>query len=121
MSDDWENQTTTAQGVDVGALRAGRRLFVLHQESGPDAPRDFLLSKDEETVGRSTEATIQIDASDLSRKHMMLYRDGELYCCRDLESRNGVHLNGTLIASATLHDGDVLQLGSVVFFFRETR
>ena len=117
----WEDQTTTTDNVDVGKVRTGARIFVLHQDTGPDAPRDHLLVGEESVVGRSTEADIQIDASDLSRKHMLLYRDGDLYHCRDLDSRNGVHLNGTLISSATLQDGDVLQLGSVIFFFRETR
>ncbi|MDF1561721.1 MAG: FHA domain-containing protein [Deltaproteobacteria bacterium] len=117
----WEDQTATNNGLDLGQLRTGARIFVLHQDTGPDAPQDHMLVGDQTIVGRSTEADIQIDAADLSRKHMLLYRDGDLYHCKDLDSRNGVHLNGTLIASATLQDGDVLQLGSVIFFFRETR
>jgi len=119
--EDWEDQTTTTQGVDVEKVRMGGRLFILHQDTGPDAPRDHILSTPETVIGRSTEADIQIDASDLSRKHVKLYRDGDVYHCKDLDSRNGVHLNGTLIASATLQDGDVIQLGSIIFFFRETR
>ncbi len=117
----WEDQTTTTDGIDVGQVRSGARIFVLHQDTGPDAPQDHLLTGPESVVGRSSEADIQIEASDLSRQHMLLYREGDLYHCKDLDSRNGVHLNGTLIASATLQDGDVLQLGSVIFFFRETR
>jgi hypothetical protein len=120
-AEDWEDMTTSANDVDIERVRSGARIFVLHQDTGPDAPRDHLLVGEQSIVGRSGEADIQIEASDLSREHMLLYRDGDLYHCKDLDSRNGVHLNGTLISSATLQDGDVLQLGSVIFLFRETR
>ena len=39
----------------------------------------------------------------------------------DLDSRNGVYLNGVKIHSAVLHGGDNLQLGSVVLVFHEGR
>jgi pSer/pThr/pTyr-binding forkhead associated (FHA) protein len=39
----------------------------------------------------------------------------------DLESRNGVYLNGVKVHSALLHDGDNIQLGTVVFVFHEGR
>jgi pSer/pThr/pTyr-binding forkhead associated (FHA) protein len=121
FDESWEDQTTTSQGVRVEALTSGERIFILHQDTGPGSPRDHFLRGKETIIGRSPEADIQIEAADISRKHLLLYREGSVYHCQDLESRNGVHLNGTRIASATLQDGDVLQLGSVIFFFRETR
>jgi pSer/pThr/pTyr-binding forkhead associated (FHA) protein len=37
----------------------------------------------------------------------------------DLESSNGVFLNGVRVHSAALHEGDVIQIGDAVLVFRE--
>ena len=39
----------------------------------------------------------------------------------DLQSRNGVYVNGVKVHSAVLHDGDSVQMGSILFVFHEGR
>jgi pSer/pThr/pTyr-binding forkhead associated (FHA) protein len=50
---------------------------------------------------------------------MSLTRNGPQFSCTDLDSANGVLLNGIKAHSAVLHEGDTLQIGDVVFVFRE--
>ena len=95
--------------------------FSLSLMQGPGSPRTFTLAREEVVLVRSSEADIQVDSTDLSRKHLALRREHGQYTVFDLDSRNGVYLNGVKIHSAVLHEGDNLQLGSVVLVFHEGR
>jgi len=48
----------------------------------------------------------------------LLERDGE-YSFVDLDSANGVYLNGVLAHAAVLREGDLLEFGEVAFIFHE--
>ena len=86
---------------------------------GPDSPREIELTEGTTVVGRSTTADLRIDSSELSRTHLSLtFVDGE-YLIQDLNSSNGVYLNGVKIHSATLRDGDQIQVGGVILVYRE--
>ena len=89
------------------------------QVQGPGAPREFVLDLPEVIVGRSLHATISIDGGGVSRQHFSLKRNGPEYTFTDLDSANGVFLNGVKTHSAVLREGDVLQLGDVVLVYHE--
>ena len=91
----------------------------LEQTQGPGAPRVFDLLLNETIVGRSTSAHICVDSGLISRRHMSLSKAGELFSANDLNSSNGMYLNGIKVHSAVLHEGDQLQIGDVVFTFFE--
>ena len=55
----------------------------------------------------------------ISRKHVVITKNGAEFRCRDLDSANGLYLNGVKAHSAVLHDGDAIQIGDVVFVFHE--
>ena len=86
---------------------------------GPGAPRDYPLSAAETVIGRSTQAGICIESSLLSRRHVAIHKVGPEYRLTDLDSANGVYLNGVRVHSAGLHEGDVIQIGDLVFAFHE--
>ena len=75
-----------------------------------------LLADTNIVVGRS-EGQIRIASAELSRSHMRIARNGPEYVCTDLDSSNGIYLNGVKIHSAVLREGDHLQLGDVIFVF----
>lgn len=108
----------------VGELRLSslyRRLkpFVLDQVRGPGSPAEWVLERPEIVVGRSVQADISIDSHMLSRRHVVLRRrDGE-YQVTDLDSANGLYLNGVRAHSAVLREGDLVQIGDVVFLYHE--
>ena len=68
------------------------------------------------------DADVPINSTDLSRRHVVIKRASSgQHQIMDLESRNGVFVNGLKIHSATLHDGDSVQLGSILFVYHEGR
>ena len=118
--DDFDNDSTMVGGPEL--VTVGHRHFKrarLEQTQGPGAPRVFDLSLYETIVGRSTSAHICVDSSLISRKHMSLSKTGELFSANDLNSSNGMYLNGVKVYSAVLHEGDQIQIGDVVFTFFE--
>jgi pSer/pThr/pTyr-binding forkhead associated (FHA) protein len=115
-----ELDTTQAGSLSiVSAIEQSRKRPRLEQVRGAGAPRSHQIMLDETVVGRSSQATICIESTLISRKHLVITRDGAEFRCRDLDSANGLYLNGVKAHSAVLHDGDAIQIGDVVFVFHE--
>jgi pSer/pThr/pTyr-binding forkhead associated (FHA) protein len=89
------------------------------QVEGPGAPRTFPLNLVHMVIGRSSDAAIRVESIEVSRRHATVKRAGQEFMVEDLESRNGIYLNGVRIHSAALREGDTLQLGNVVFLYHE--
>jgi pSer/pThr/pTyr-binding forkhead associated (FHA) protein len=115
-----ELDTTQAGDLSiVSAIEQSRRKPRLDQVRGAGAPRTHTLLLDETVIGRSTQATICIESTLISRKHITITKNGAEFRCQDLDSANGLYLNGVKAHSAILHDGDAIQIGDVVFVFHE--
>jgi pSer/pThr/pTyr-binding forkhead associated (FHA) protein len=114
-----EEAPTTVGDLMLSSVKRRAKPFMLDQVRGPGSPRDWLLELDEVVVGRSMQAHICIESTLLSRRHMALQRVAGEYRLVDLGSANGVYLNGVKAHSAVLREGDLLQMGDVVFVFHE--
>jgi hypothetical protein len=69
-------------------------------------------------IGRSNEADIVIAAHEVSRRHAQIAPAHDGWTITDLDSTNGVRLNGRPIGVPTrLADGDVIELGAVELVF----
>ncbi len=113
-----EPKTSTIR-IPVREVERAKRQHRLELISGPGAPRRIRLYGGSIVIGRSTTADVRIETSELSRTHLSITDvDGE-FVAKDLDSRNGVYLNGVKIYSATLKDGDQLQVGGVVIVYHE--
>jgi FHA domain len=64
------------------------------------------------TVGRTPENDIQIDESAVSRNHAVLLADDNQCVIEDLNSTNGVKVNGRRVDRKLLHDGDTIIIGT---------
>ncbi len=119
---DWNDESTSEISVTLLPLSTEQTPSILEMVQGPGAPRNYELHRTEYVVGRSIECDLPINSTDLSRKHVALRRmpSGQFNLV-DLESRNGVYVNGVKIHSAVLHDGDSVQMGSILFVFHEGR
>jgi pSer/pThr/pTyr-binding forkhead associated (FHA) protein len=84
-----------------------RRLIV----SGGSQPRELVLV-DTLVVGRDPACDIT-ETKDplLSRRHAAFTGDARAVVVRDLDSRNGILVNGAKTKEATLQSGDVVQIG----------
>jgi pSer/pThr/pTyr-binding forkhead associated (FHA) protein len=120
--EEWFDESTNPISVPLMPLSHEAQPSSLQMVTGPGAPRTYELFREEVVVGRAIDADIPINSTDLSRRHVALRRSPHgQWTVVDLESRNGVYLNGVKVHSALLHDGDNLQLGTVVLVFHEGR
>ena len=94
------------------------RRDILSLVEGPGSPKKYMLASDT-IIGRSPEANIQIRSNMVSRQHISLKRENNELVCTDLMSHNGLFLNGIKVHSATLRDGDTIQIGDVIFLYNQ--
>jgi pSer/pThr/pTyr-binding forkhead associated (FHA) protein len=120
-SDPWDSEATTSAGVEspVPSLRRPGKPYLLQLVQGPGAPREFLLDLEEIVIGRSLQVHISVDSQLISRRHIVLRKNGPEYVCSDLDSKNGMFLNGVRAHSAVLREGDTIQIGDVVLVYNE--
>ena len=79
----------------------------------------FKLTEDRYVVGRSSSADLTFECEKLSRQHLEVYRIERGFAFRDLQSTNGVYLNGVKAFGVNLCQGDQLQVGNLVLVYHE--
>ena len=80
----------------------------------------FEISKPETLIGRAPTCDLQIPDDSMSREHAVVLCDGETANLEDLQSTNGVKVNGKRVRTAELAHGDEIEIGQtrMVFTFR---
>ena len=79
--------------------------------------REFLLDRPSLVIGRTPENDIVIEHKSISRHHARIIREGSQYHAVDLESANGVRVNGEDHDRVLLRSGDEIELGQVQLRF----
>ncbi len=74
--------------------------------------RRRVLSGERLVLGRSREADLVIDDPNVSRRHAELRRADGGWTIADLDSTNGVKVNGRKVGRARLEPGDEIELGT---------
>ncbi|MCA2977521.1 MAG: FHA domain-containing protein [Myxococcaceae bacterium] len=110
---------TMMNRLQAGFRPRPRRAHRLEQTAGPGSGARHELSADLLVIGRGSSADLRVESDDVSRMHARLQRLDDEYSIEDLDSRNGVFLNGLRVHAAVLRDGDTLQLGDTVFTYTE--
>ncbi len=64
-------------------------------------------------IGRNPSAGLSLEDPTVSRRHALVVHDEHGTRILDDRSRNGVVVRGRRVSAATLHDGDVIELGRV--------
>lgn len=115
-----EDECTLVGDIPIqGIPRPARHPPTLEQIRGPGAPKLYPIQQRELLIGRGLQTDITIECASLSRHHLRLIkRDGEVTFV-DLDSANGIYLNGVLAHAAILRDGDLLAFGEVAMLFHE--
>ena len=75
------------------------------------------LAKERILIGRSKDCDIRLEDPNVSRRHAEVRREGETYWVVDLDSTNGVVVNGHRLKRAQLTEGDRITLGSTDMVF----
>jgi transcriptional regulator of acetoin/glycerol metabolism len=88
-------------------------LVWLFPRTGTPATRLYWQGGGELTIGRDTSCTVQLDGSEVSRRHAAVRRPDKSHAplLVDLGSHNGIRVNGLPVASAELDLGDVVRIG----------
>jgi phosphoserine phosphatase RsbU/P len=81
------------------------------QVSDPQGRRVVPISKELFSIGRRTNADLQVVNSDVSREHAEIARDDSGFLLRDRGSRYGTFVNGEAITERRLAHGDRIRLG----------
>jgi hypothetical protein len=79
------------------------------------------IAKRRVVLGRSKDADVQVADPNVSRRHAELRQEGATYWLIDLDSTNGVEVQGKRVKRLKLEDGTRFTLGSTeIAFSRET-
>jgi hypothetical protein len=99
---------------DRTAGTAPARMFVLTTDL---AGMEFPLERASLVIGRTDENDIVLGHRSISRHHAKVVRDGDHYTIVDLQSANGVRVNGEDYERIELNPGDIVELGHVKLRF----
>jgi len=99
----------------AGSLPPGMALLAVRR--GPNAGARFLLDHDVTTSGRHPDSDIFLDDVTVSRRHAEFNREGGIFAVRDVGSLNGTYVNRERVESATLSNGDEVQIGKFRLVF----
>jgi Protein of unknown function (DUF3662)/FHA domain len=72
-------------------------------------------------LGRSRDCDIQLADPNVSRRHAEVRQEGSAFWVVDLESTNGLEVNGKRVKRAKLADGDTFTIGSTEVTFSTER
>jgi len=110
-----------ASAAQVAALSAPVGYGKLVVLSSNFAGKEFELSRPQMIVGRTDENDIVVNHRSISRNHAKLVREPDTgrYTISDLQSSNGVRVNGQDYGKVELRRGDVIDLGHVRLRFVE--
>ncbi len=80
-----------------------------------------VLSDEKVVLGRSRECDVVVEDPNVSRRHAEVRQEGSSWWVVDLDSTNGLEVNGKRVQRAKLTDGDTITLGSTELVFGRTR
>ncbi|MDC0709572.1 FHA domain-containing protein [Stigmatella sp. ncwal1] len=111
---DQVESTRTRKVQELDAAQAPRLVVVSSELKG----QEFSCLRTEMRVGRTDDNDIVIDHRSLSRTHAKIVReDNGEWRVIDMQSANGMTINGESYAQATLNGGDIIELGHVKLRF----
>jgi hypothetical protein len=82
--------------------------------SGGKPAKAFRLGKEDVTIGRDEGCSVALDVESVSSEHLKIEYKLGTFIATDLQSLNGVVINGKVVRRASLKDGDIIQLGEAV-------
>jgi len=91
--------------------------YYLLVTKGPHVSERFYLSDDQMSIGRDPQAELFLNDRTVSRAHAVITKKEDGYCISDADSLNGTYVNGKIVESAELKEGDEIQIGTFHLLF----
>ena len=115
------NFSTTSQikrETFTGKIPVARRAY-FEVVSYDEKNESIELGEREVIVGRSPKSDIHIPIDNVSRRHARILFRNEEYHIEDLNSTNGLYVNGIRVEKCVLRNNDQIEIGGVKILFRE--
>ena len=112
-SDNWENEKTEVY-MDSDEEEATASLIDAEGENHPITAFPFVL-------GRGGECDLVLVGKGLSRKHVEIVFQSGRFVVNDLDSLNGLKVNGYKVSRVILEEGDQIKLGEVNLQFSNSQ
>lgn len=77
----------------------------------------FPLQDQRVTMGREADNLIQLPHEKVSKHHGVILQTKDGWMIEDLQSTNGILVNGQRVQRAALKDGDTVKIGTYEFYF----
>ncbi|MFT4126451.1 MAG: FHA domain-containing protein [Gordonia sp. (in: high G+C Gram-positive bacteria)] len=110
--------STSSEPADTGVERLQPGTALLVVKRGPNAGSRFLLDQPTTSAGRHPDSDIFLDDVTVSRRHAEFRQGDSDFQVVDVGSLNGTYVNREPVDTATLSNGDEVQIGKfrLVFF-----
>ena len=114
---------TTVQMVRSGFAESipVRERAYLQILSPGERERIIELGESDMVIGRSPDCDIRFVPENVSRTHARVFFHNEEFMIEDLDSTNGLFVNGIKIVRCALRNNDQIALGSVRLVFNEEK
>lgn len=106
------NQIKDYQKKREEEFKKGEGRCTYFEEGKPK--KAFRLTKKDTLVGRGESCDISLPLASLSGEHMKIEYKLGTFIATDLQSTNGVMVNGRMIRRSALKSGDIIQLGEAI-------
>ena len=103
-------QMAAGDNAGIGKVTTHARLVMVE---GPHLGLEYDMTLDLYVVGRSDESNIYINDPSISRAHARLDGDDHQWTISDLDSINGIFVNGNRRDDYVLKSADIIELGTV--------
>lgn len=109
--------TSSPEPADTGVERLSPGTALLVVKRGPNAGSRFLLDQATTSAGRHPDSDIFLDDVTVSRRHAEFRLSGVDFQVVDVGSLNGTYVNREPVDTATLSNGDEVQIGKFRLVF----
>ena len=123
LAEERDGFTTTVEMVrtNLSETVPVRERAYLQILSPQERKRVIELGDKDIVMGRSPECDIQFIVENVSRRHALVFFHNEEYMIEDLESTNGLFVNGVKVVRCALRNNDQIELGGVRLLFNEEK
>ena len=120
-AEDRDGFTTTVEMVRVNLAEnvPVRERAYLQILSPQERKRLIELGAQDIVIGRSPQCDIRFVVENVSRRHARVFFHNEEFMIEDLESTNGLFVNGVKVVRCALRNNDQIELGGVRLLFHE--
>ena len=109
--------STSSEPADTGVERLAPGTALLVVKRGPNAGSRFLLDQPTTSAGRHPDSDIFLDDVTVSRRHAEFRLGDNDFQVVDVGSLNGTYVNREPVDTASLSNGDEVQIGKFRLVF----